>query len=121
MKKQIALVLIVLLSLTLFGCGSSPAQSIPTDTPIQETPKQAPEPAPEQEALETEPPAVEEQNSAHSNVLVLYFSATGTTKGVAERIAALTGADLVEIVPVQPYTAEDLNYNDPGQSFFACI
>ena len=45
-------------------------------------------------------------------MLVLYFSATGTTKGVAEKIVALTGADLVEIIPAQPYTAEDLNYND---------
>ena len=44
--------------------------------------------------------------------MILYFSATGTTKGVAEKIVALTGADLVEIIPAQPYTAEDLNYND---------
>ena len=43
---------------------------------------------------------------------MVYFSATGTTRGVAERIAALTGADLAEIVPAQPYTTEDLNYND---------
>ena len=47
-----------------------------------------------------------------SSVLVVYFSATGITRGVAERIAALTGGDLAEIVPAQPYTAEDLNYND---------
>ena len=43
---------------------------------------------------------------------MVYFSATGTTRGVAERIAALTGGDLAEIVPAQPYTAEDLKYND---------
>ena len=80
--------------------------------PIQETPTQTPEPTPEQNALQTEAPAVEGQSSEHSNVLVLYFSATGTTRGVAEKIAALTGADIVEIIPAQPYTAEDLNYND---------
>ncbi|MBQ6427991.1 MAG: flavodoxin, partial [Oscillospiraceae bacterium] len=56
-----------------------------------------------------EEPAVTE---AQSSILVVYFSATGTTRGVAERIAALTGGDLAEIVPAQPYTAEDLNYND---------
>ena len=44
--------------------------------------------------------------------LVVVFSCTGTTKGVAEKIAALTGAELVDLVPAQPYTAEDLNYND---------
>ena len=37
MKIRIALVLIVLLTLTLFGCGSAPAQSTPTGAPIQET------------------------------------------------------------------------------------
>ena len=41
-----------------------------------------------------------------------YFSATGTTKGVAEKIAAVTGGDLYEIVPAEPYTDADLNYND---------
>ena len=46
--------------------------------------------------------------------MVVYFSVTGTTRGVAEKIAALTGGELAEIVPAQPYTAEDLNYNDPA-------
>ena len=42
------------------------------------------------------------------DVLVIYFSATGTTKGVAEKIAALTDADIFEIVPAEPYTSADL-------------
>ena len=46
------------------------------------------------------------------DVLVVYFSATGTTKNVAEKIAALTGGDIFEIVPAVPYTAADLNWND---------
>ena len=50
--------------------------------------------------------------SAHSDVLVAYFSATGTTKGVAEKIAAVTGGDLYEILAAEPYTSDDLNYND---------
>ena len=45
-------------------------------------------------------------------VLVAYFSATNTTKGVAETIAASTGGDLYAITPAQPYTSADLNYND---------
>ena len=46
------------------------------------------------------------------NVLVVYFSATGTTKHVAEQLARIAGADLCEIVPEQPYTGDDLNWND---------
>ena len=49
---------------------------------------------------------------AESDTLVVYFSCTGTTQGVAERLANVTGADLYEIVPAGPYTDEDLNYND---------
>ena len=44
-------------------------------------------------------------------VLVAYFSATGNTRPVAEKVAEVTGGDLFEIVPAQPYTAADLNYN----------
>ena len=50
--------------------------------------------------------------TAHSDVLVAYFSATGTTKGVAEKIAVITGGDIYEILAAEPYTADDLNYND---------
>ncbi|MBR2562072.1 MAG: flavodoxin [Oscillospiraceae bacterium] len=53
-----------------------------------------------------------EDAAGHSDILVAYFSATGTTKGVAERIAAVTGGDLYEILAADPYTDDDLNYND---------
>ena len=42
----------------------------------------------------------------------MYFSATGTTKGVAEKIASITGADIYEIKAAQEYTSEDLDWND---------
>lgn len=44
--------------------------------------------------------------------LILYFSCTGTTRTAAERIAALCDADLMEIVPAEPYSAADLSYNN---------
>ena len=43
-----------------------------------------------------------------SGVIVAYFSATGNTRSVAESIADITGGELYEIVPSEPYTAEDL-------------
>lgn len=44
--------------------------------------------------------------------LVAYFSYSGTTKGYAERIANLTGADLFEIQAAQPYTDADIDWRD---------
>ena len=52
------------------------------------------------------------QDVQDHKVLVAYFSATGTTKGVAEHIANGLNADIYEIVPEDPYTDADLNYND---------
>lgn len=50
--------------------------------------------------------------SSAGKTLVAYFSATGNTARVAGAIAAELGADLFEIVPAEPYTDDDLNYND---------
>ena len=44
--------------------------------------------------------------------LVAYFSASGTTRKIAEMIAEATAADLFEILPKQPYTKDDLNWMD---------
>lgn len=46
------------------------------------------------------------------NVLVVYYSATGNTEGVANYIAEATGGDLFEITPAEPYTDDDLNWTD---------
>ena len=48
----------------------------------------------------------------NGKALVVYFSATGTTNGVARRLAGAIGADLFEIVPAQPYTAADLDWRN---------
>ena len=47
-----------------------------------------------------------------SKKLVAYFSASGTTKEAAERLATAAGADLFEIKPVVPYSSADLNWMD---------
>lgn len=47
-----------------------------------------------------------------SNILIVYFSAQGHTEAVAGYIARATGGDLFELVPADPYTAEDLRWTD---------
>lgn len=49
-----------------------------------------------------------------ARVLVAYFSATGNTETIAAHIAEAVDGQLYEIVPAQPYTSADLNYNDSG-------
>jgi len=132
MKKTICVLLAALMLCCLAACGA-PAQQETTGTPASENtsgeePSQtvqdggtaaqtAPEeassasPAPSDDASKTERnPA----DSAEGNrdTLVVVFSATGTTKGVAEKIAAITDADLYEITAAEPYSAGDLDYND---------
>lgn len=47
-----------------------------------------------------------------SKALVAYFSASGTTRKVAQNLAEKIDASLFEIQPQQPYTRADLNWND---------
>ena len=50
--------------------------------------------------------------AAGGKTLVVYYSASGHTKAVAEDIAEAAGADLFEIVPEEPYTDADLDWTD---------
>ncbi|MDE6636097.1 MAG: aldo/keto reductase, partial [Lachnospiraceae bacterium] len=52
-----------------------------------------------------------EQSKEHTDILVAYFSCTGTTKPLAEYAAEYLNADLYEIEADIPYTSEDLDYN----------
>lgn len=48
----------------------------------------------------------------NSNILVVYFSCTGTTESAAKNIQNILDADIYEIEPSEPYSSEDLNYNN---------
>ncbi len=52
------------------------------------------------------------EQSTGKKVLVVYYSATGSTERVAGFIASETKGDLFEIEPVEEYTSADLNWNN---------
>ncbi len=79
------------------------AEATQTPSVPEVTPEPAGTPAP------TDTPSDNEKEE--NKMLVVYFSATGTTKSLAETIAETADADIFEIVPKVPYTSEDLNYN----------
>lgn len=60
----------------------------------------------------TQPPQKIALEQATGQKTCRVFSATGNTERVAEVIADTTGGESFELEPVDPYTDEDLNYND---------
>ena len=89
--------LILLSGLSFATVACSPAEeSVKTEEPV---PSPDPEPTPEPQP-------------GNGRTLVVYFSCTNTTKGIAESIVEITDGTLHRIVPEVPYTSEDLNYNN---------
>ena len=136
MKKIISAMAAVLLALGLTACGNNKAQAtndaaqtiqaessreteaannteegaeqVVTSEAASNTADEMVDAASSEEASSVETESEDEAGG----VLVVYFSATGTTKGVAEKIAAITGADTYEIKAAQEYSDADLNWND---------
>lgn len=108
MKKLTSIILLAALALSLAACGSS----APASTPAPSTaPAEAVE-APADTAAETPADTAEAAAPETGKVLVVYYSASGNTARVANDIAEAAGADLFEIVPVEPYTSDDLNWTN---------
>ena len=106
-QKLGSLLLAVLMILSLAACGNktnnTPAQIPSDDTPSESTPAQTPDDTANGEADNT---------TSGGKVLVVYYSASGNTKRVAEDIAETAGGDLFEITPTEPYTSDDLNWTN---------
>ncbi len=63
---------------------------------------------------QSNPDTPETPTTTSSKTLVVYFSASGSTKAVAETIADELDADIFELVPTQPYSSDDLNWTVSG-------
>lgn len=101
----------------LAGCSSNSEEASSTTQEVEttaeaETEAESSSTAAEETTSEENSADEESTEGAEGKTLVVYFSATGNTERVAEMIAEATGGDLFELEPADPYTDEDLNYND---------
>lgn len=123
MKKVITVLISLLMILSLAACGNSASQTgqpsteekqtadtVNSEEPVENSANAENTDTSEGQTNESENPDILEEQE--TKVLVAYFSATNTTQGIAEHIANGLNADIYEIVPEEPYTDADLNYND---------
>lgn len=109
-KRIVSVAATFVMALGLFtGCGAATSGTTTTTanntntTAAQDTVKSTA--ASDSTTAQTTP-------STGKKTLVVYYSATGSTKAVAQTIAESADADIFEITPVNPYTSDDLNWNN---------
>lgn len=83
--------LAILCAVILAGCGASGT-------------------AVKQEMTEPATPTEAQEEAMGGKTLVVYYSASGNTEKIANAVAEAAGADIFEIVPVNPYTSDDLDW-----------
>ncbi len=126
MKKRGLLILAtcIMAAGVLAGCGSGKGQAVNTSQAVEAETEPESETAgssAEEEKTSEEASTVETNatkdstegaDSVDRKTLIVYFSASGNTGRVAEVIAGATEGELFELVPVEPYEDEDLDWTD---------
>ena len=130
MRKKILMMAAVLLALGLTACSNNDGQAAndaastiqaesSAETENTNNTEEAEQTVTSESVSNTTDETVEDSSSEQAEAtqqtggtLVVYFSVTGNTQSVAEKIASVTGADIYEIKAALEYTDEDINYND---------
>lgn len=110
-KKLAAYVLCGILMFSLAGCGNSENmtnEKTETNSTVESLHKKADTSAADDQVQSSDTNISDENLKA----AVVYFSGTGNTREVANRIASEIGADIYESIPKEKYNDEDLNHND---------
>ena len=106
-KRVLSLVITAAMAAGLASCSASPS-SVTSDT----SQTGATEKLLESTGHETSGSSAKESISHFGKAVVVYFSCTGNTKDVANKIASAANCKTYEIVPSKPYSTEDLNYKN---------
>lgn len=111
LKKMISIMAVGAASMSILaGCQASGTKASNSTTAAAQTEQSSTAEA----SSEAEKTADNTENTGNGSgkTLVVYYSASGNTERVAKAAAEAAGADLFEIVPVEPYTSEDLNWTN---------
>ena len=103
MKKLLSAAIILVFMFSFAACGNSTSGSTETTAQSSNT---------SSDAASKESSDNKTDKASSGKILVAYYSATGSTKAVAETIASTANADLFEITPAEPYTSDDLDWTD---------
>lgn len=122
MKRIFSLILVCMMTFSLAGCSAGDSRAAESSAAMESGVGRENGAVSESSAAAENDTVAENSlaaetselpaGEASADTLIIYFSCTGNTKAAAEEIQRQTGADMFEIVPEIPYTAEDLNYND---------
>ena len=107
MKRALFIIASLFLMLILVACGNGNTDEILNGSENSNSSQ-----------TEAENTEMEELVTGDSRVLVVYYSSTGNTKDAAEKIAVATEGDLFELVPSDPYTAEDLDWSNENSRVY---
>ena len=106
-RKILFFALTVTMASGLISCSAKPSsQSSASSLSDHTTQSQSTTENETTEATETK------KDNPFGKAVVVYFSCSGNTKSVAQKIASAAGCSTYEIVPAKPYSDEDLNYNN---------
>ena len=101
MKQILCVMISILMLITITACTAETPNSFADNTELQETDNSS---------------ELADGSNAVTEILVAYFSCTGTTEKLAKYAADYLNADLYEIWPADPYTDEDLAYYTNGRA-----
>ncbi len=107
MKRAFSFMLAAVMLLSLAACGNANQQGQASPSPSQE-----PENTSTVQPSEAGNDVDNETDGNSGRVLVVYYSATGSTEAVAGYIANALNADTFAITPAEAYNSDDLNWRD---------